>query len=62
MHIAMHTLHVAIDAPRRLSDRERPALVIVRNNSQRFAVMTWKSNSGVAKLMRAPCFLPLNTA
>jgi hypothetical protein len=26
-----------------------PAPVIVRNNSQRFVVMTWKSNSGVAK-------------
>jgi len=62
MHVAMHALNVAIDASCGFSDRERPAPVIVRINSQRFAVMSWKSNSGVAKLIRAPCFLPLNAS
>jgi hypothetical protein len=45
----MHSFNAAIDVPRRLSDRERRCPVIVRNNSQRFSVMTRKSNSGVAK-------------
>lgn len=53
MHVAVHTLNVAIDAPCRLPDRERPRPVIVRNTSLRFAAITWNSNSGVAKLIRA---------
>ena len=50
----MHSLHVAIDAPRRLPNRERPRPWSMARNifSERFAVMTWNSNSGVAKLMR----------
>ena len=61
-HVAMHALNVAIDASRSLSDCERSSPVIIRINSQRFAVMSRKSSSGVAKLIRAPCFLPLNAS
>jgi hypothetical protein len=62
MHVAMHAFNVAINASPSFSDRERSSPVIVRINSQRFAVMSWKNSSGVAKLIRAPGFLLLNAS
>jgi hypothetical protein len=39
-----------------------PAPVMVRINAQRLAVIRRNRSSGVAKLMREPCFLPLKAS
>ena len=58
MHVAVHSLYVAVY--RRAASRivTGPAPAKARINSHRFAVNSWNRSSGAAKLMREPCFLP----
>lgn len=62
VHVRVHRLtsRPARRAASRIVIGPCPAKTL--SNSQRFAVRTFHSNSGVAKLIRACCFLPLKAA